>query len=100
MLNEPASSFDDDYPRSSRTLPIDDEGPSSETRYSEIHRAVESVLAIEEKSFTFSDKEKIRARREDLAGDKRFGGQAQVGLNRDALQVPGDAGELGRLKSD
>ena len=66
MLNEPASSFDDDYPRSSRTLPIDDEGPSSETHYSEIHRAVESVLAIEEKSFTFSDKEKIRARREDL----------------------------------
>lgn len=66
MLNEPASSFDDDYPRSSRTLPIEASRDSEETHYSEIHRAIESVLAIDEKSFTFSEKEKMRARREDL----------------------------------
>jgi membrane-associated protease RseP (regulator of RpoE activity) len=68
MLNEPASSLDDDHPQARRIqpLPAPDESPESAPHYVEIRAAVESVLAIVSEEFHLTSEQGLPRRADFL----------------------------------
>lgn len=56
MLNEPASSLDDDHPQQPRAfIALEPQPQQRDTRYTEIRDAVESVMDIESEDFSLDD---------------------------------------------
>jgi membrane-associated protease RseP (regulator of RpoE activity) len=74
MLNEPASSLNDDHPqrRPIATLTFPDDSLQQHPKYAEIHDAIESVLFIENEKIAFGDTQQRRREFLMLSSDSRL----------------------------